>query len=348
MNDHLSSLIGDRIVSELLATPADVVAMVAFEKALAAAESELGLIPKDAASQIISALDSFKPDFVALKEGTECDGVVVPEFLRQVRSGLTQECHRHLHFGATSQDAIDTAFALKLMPVFSLFRQRLEEVIAELHGLKQKYGSNRLMGRTRMQAAIAMKVGDRIANWTGPLERLLKELPHIEDSSLRLSLFGAVGTSEKWGDKGALLRNSVAEKLGLKVPDLVSHSQRDNQVRLGNWLAMTTGALGKLGQDIALMGQNERQEITLSGGGGSSAMPHKQNPVLAEVLVTLARFNAAQSGGLQNVMVHEQERSGSAWTLEWMILPLMLEATGTALRHALTLLKSIRSMVQDT
>ena len=172
MNDHLSSLIGDKTVSDLLSSSADVTAMVAFEKALAEAEDKLGLIPENAVIPILAALEQFQPDLAALTVGTERDGVVVPEFLRQVRTGLAKEHHSHLHFGATSQDAIDTAFALKLKPVFSLFRQRLEDVIAELHSLNQRFGSNTLMGRTRMQAAIVMTARDRIANWTGPLERL--------------------------------------------------------------------------------------------------------------------------------------------------------------------------------
>ena len=112
-------------------------------------------------------------------------------------------------------------------------------------------------------------------------------------------------------------------------------------MRLAGLLAAITGSLGKIGQDIALMA-DRGDEIVLEGGGSSSAMPHKQNPVAAEMLVTLARFNAAQLGGLAQAAVHEQERSGAAWTLEWLILPQMVTACAAALRLAGQLLPAIR------
>ena len=113
-------------------------------------------------------------------------------------------------------------------------------------------------------------------------------------------------------------------------------------VNFANWLSSVTGSLGKIGQDIALLAQNEIGDVTVAGAGRSSAMHHKQNPVLAEILVTLARFNATQISAMHHALVHEQERSGAAWTLEWMILPQMLNAAGTALVHAEALLGSVR------
>jgi 3-carboxy-cis,cis-muconate cycloisomerase len=134
--------------------------------------------------------------------------------------------------------------------------------------------------------------------------------------------------------------------LQLTVPDYVPHAARDRIAALGSWLSQVTGALGKIGQDVALMAQNEIGEVALSGAGGSSAMAHKQNPVLAEILVTLARFNAVQVSGLHQALVHEQERSGAAWTLEWMILPQMVIACGASLRLASTLVGQIKRLGQ--
>jgi 3-carboxy-cis,cis-muconate cycloisomerase len=140
---------------------------------------------------------------------------------------------------------------------------------------------------------------------------------------------------------------ALADALGLPPPGPVWHSARDGVVAYGNWLALVTGSLGKMGQDIALMAQQGIEAVRLRGGGTSSAMPHKQNPIAAETLVTLARFNAVQIGGLHQAMVHEQERSGAAWALEWMIMPQMCEATGAALKQAEALLSSIETLGEE-
>ncbi|MDX8489945.1 lyase family protein, partial [Mesorhizobium humile] len=137
-------------------------------------------------------------------------------------------------------------------------------------------------------------------------------------------------------------RAALAAKLGLgDAPQW--HSQRDALADFAGWLSLVTGSLGKFGQDVALMAQ-AGTDIELSGGGGSSAMPHKQNPVKAEALVALARFNASQLSGIYQTLVHEQERSGAAWTLEWLLLPQMVVATAAALRLAAELAGQIESL----
>jgi 3-carboxy-cis,cis-muconate cycloisomerase len=130
--------------------------------------------------------------------------------------------------------------------------------------------------------------------------------------------------------------------LGLAVPAGSWHTARDNLAEFASWLSLLTGALGKIGQDIALLAQNEVGDVTVAGGGKSSAMPHKSNPVLAEILVALARYNATQLAALHQTLVHEQERSGAAWTLEWMVLPPMVVAAAAALSHAATLLNALQ------
>jgi 3-carboxy-cis,cis-muconate cycloisomerase len=226
--------------------------------------------------------------------------------------------------------------------VFDLFDHRLTRLLAALDRLIAEYAPAELIGRTRMQAAIPITVGNRLAVWRGLVERAHVALGPVRSHLEIVSLAGPAGTAEKFGDKIDQVRNSLAGLLKLSVPDYVPHTARDRIALFGNWLSQVTGALGKIGQDIALMAQNEIGEIALEGSGGSSAMVHKQNPVRAEVLVSLARFNAVQVSGLHQALVHEQERSGTAWTLEWLILPQMLNATGTALVHAQALLEQVR------
>ena len=342
MTGFLDLLLKDEATEALIGTDADLTAMLSVELALAKAACACGLIGEDAAREIAAAGHGFKPDIVKLNEVTLRDGVVVPELVRQLKAHIGTPHDASVHFGATSQDIIDTALAVKLIAVFELFDVRLKALLKSLDQVTATFGDNPLMGRTRMQAAIPIRVSDRLTVWRGLVERAHVALGEVRSRNLIVSLAGAAGTSEKFGGKIDEVRHAMAALLHLSVPDYVPHAARDRIAGCGNWLSQVTGALGKIGQDIALMAQNEIAEITLSGAGGSSAMAHKQNPVRAEVLVALARYNAVQVSGLHQALVHEQERSGSAWTLEWMILPGMLNATGAALIHAEALMGSVR------
>ncbi|GLR21013.1 MULTISPECIES: 3-carboxy-cis,cis-muconate cycloisomerase [Alphaproteobacteria] len=334
-------LLGDADIADMLGEKADLAAMIRFEVALARAEAVCGLIDKAHAATIAARLDGFQPDMARLTQATLRDGVPVPELVTQMREAIGGKAAAAVHFGATTQDVIDTALALKLKPVLGLLAQRLETVDDLLSSLIQRFGSRPLMARSRMQAAIMISVADRVAVWRKALAQLASVLPGVADRLLILSLAGAAGTADKFGDRIGPVRVAMATELGLTAPAYVPHTDRDRIAEFASFLSRLTGALGKVGIDVALMAQNGIDQIELSGAGGSSAMPHKRNPVLAEILVTLARFNASQVAGIHQALIHEQERSGSAWTLEWLILPQMIEAGGTALSHAVALLQSI-------
>ncbi|MGH7006025.1 MAG: lyase family protein, partial [Alphaproteobacteria bacterium] len=222
---------------------------------------------------------------------------------------------------------------------------RLEQLDAALARLADRYGSRTLMGRTRMQAAMAIAVADRIGAWRAPLIRHGARLRSLAPSLLVVQFGGAAGTLDTLGGKGEAVRRGLAARLELG-DGAQWHSQRDRLAEFAGLLSLISGTLGKFGQDIALLAQ-AGDEIVLEGGGSSSAMPHKSNPVAAELLVTLAGFNALQLSGLHLALVHEQERSGSAWSLEWMLLPQMAVATAASLRLAQQVMETIRSIGRD-
>ncbi|MCR6500623.1 3-carboxy-cis,cis-muconate cycloisomerase [Shinella sp. CPCC 101442] len=339
---YLSGLVGDAEVAGLFSMAAELEAMLAFEVALAKAQADQGVIPAAAADAIAAAAHRFAPDVASLREATARDGVVVPDFVRQLRTVIGEPHGKHLHFGATSQDVVDSGLMLRLSRLPPVLETRLGALVTTLGGLSSAFGARSLMGRTRMQAAIPITAADRITAWRSPLERQAERLQTFAGSGLAVQFGGAAGTLEKLGGKGPAVRAVLARELGL-VDAPQWHSQRDRIGELAGIFAAITGSLGKIGQDIALLA-DRGAEIALAGGGASSAMPHKQNPVAAEVLVTLARFNAAQLGGLAQAAVHEQERSGAAWTLEWLILPQMAVACGASLRLGAELLASIRRL----
>lgn len=342
--DHplLSSLLGDEETARHFSVEAEIAAMLAFERALAEAEAENGVIGRDAAAAIVAALSSFRPDTGLLRAGVAKDGVMVPELVRQIRMAVGKAHGASVHFGATSQDAIDTALVLRLKSVVEHLGLLLTENVVRLSALDERFGGRALTGMTRMQPAIPIRVSDRVRAWLAPLQRHQKRLSDQSGRLLVVQFGGAAGTLEKLGDKAQAVRAALATRLGLgDAPQW--QSQRDTLADFAGWLSLVTGSLGKFGQDIALIAQGGA-EIELSGGGGSSAMPHKQNPVKAEVLVALVRFNATQLSGMHQALVHEQERSGAAWTLEWLLLPQMVVAAAASLRLAAELAAQIESL----
>lgn len=338
---HLGDLLGDADVSAFFSADAERSAMLRFEVALAVAEAQAGVIPAEAAAAIASALSTFEPDTEALRRGTARDGVVVPELVRQIRGAVGGDAAAYVHYGATSQDVVDTALALRLMPVLAILDDRLAAVIAELDALRERDGAVDVMAHTRMQAAIPVTAARKIRSWRAPLERHHARLATVRYTVCVLSFGGAAGTLEKLGDKAGPVIALLATGLGLDAVAHARHSERDGVAELASWLSLVTGSLGKMGQDVALAAQSEVGEIRLASGGGSSAMPHKVNPVGAETLVALARFNATLVSGLHQSLVHENERSGAAWTLEWMLLPQMVVACAAALRTAQTLVAQL-------
>jgi 3-carboxy-cis,cis-muconate cycloisomerase len=338
--DHplLRGLLGDPDTERWLSAEAEVQALIDFEIALADAESAEGVVLADAAEAVVRALRGYQPDLAALSEGAARDGVVVPALVRTVRKDLSEEHARSLHFGATSQDAADSGLMIRLKGLTTLFESKLEALESSLEALSVQFGAVEIMGRTRMQDALPIRAADRIGAWRGPLSRLRGDL---SANSFAVQFGGPVGTLAELGDKGPAVRARLAAALGLADAPCW-HSQRDRIVRYGDWLATISGSLGKMGQDIALMAL--LGELKIRGAGGSSSMVHKQNPVAAEALVALARYGATLIGGLHHAQVHEFERSGAAWTLEWLTLPQLAMTTGAGLRLALALIGSIEQM----
>lgn len=338
-NTWLQGLFGDAVVAAYLANDNQLRIMLDIEAAFTNALVATGAVTPQIAAPILDLLENPTIDHSALTSGVKRDGLVVPSLIHQLKTQLPVESHIALHTGMTSQDVIDTAFAVTLKRIFNLYRERLSHLNDALAKLDKAYGANPMMGRTRMQAALPITVADRLAAWRLPLTDHIARLDRLRPNLEILSLGGPVGVR----DIDTVAENMAVE-LGLGLPPKAPHSMRANMGELANWLSLVTGSLGKIGADISLMAQQGVDEIKLRRGGTSSAMAHKTNPIRAELLVTLGRFNATQLSGVHHALIHEQERSGAAWALEWMLLPPMLEATGAALTAAQYLIADIEGM----
>jgi 3-carboxy-cis,cis-muconate cycloisomerase len=336
----LSELAGDAKIEALLGDDAQLAAMLRFEVALAGAEADAGLISQTAERAIAAAVERFIPDWDALAAGMNRDGVVVPALVRQLRGTVGEPHAADLHRGATSQDVIDTALMLQLSKVVPILLDRIGRLEANLASLEDRYGPQPLMAYTRMQAAQPFTVADKLRTWREPLARHRLALSAMRGDLLVVQLGGPIGDRSSFEGKGEAVAKALAARLdlGLAAP---WHSTRDRTVSFGSHLAAVAGSLGKFGADVALLAQSPVGAIEISDGGGSSSMEHKNNPVAAELLVALAHQAAGLAGTLNHAMVHENERSGAAWSLEWLTLPPLIVATGAGLRTAGRLLKTL-------
>ncbi|SOE09023.1 3-carboxy-cis,cis-muconate cycloisomerase [Hoeflea halophila] len=339
-----AGLFRDHEIAERFSDDALFASFSRFERALISGLAKAGLITREDAEDLIDQIADFEPDGAAIVEAGIRDGVPVPDYIRQLRAHVSGPAKGMLHHGATSQDLMDTATVEALVSVNGILGQRIETLLGQLSGLSARDGGNTLQAITRMQPAIPFQAADRIASWRRPLQSLYDRMPALSEKIGLLQLGGAVGDLQDLGDNAETVAGIMSGELGLRWPGQSWHTDRSPVLAQANWLSELTGALGKIGQDVALMALRGHDDIQLVGGGASSAMPHKQNPVTAERLVALARYNATLLAGMHHAQLHEMERSGAAWMLEWMILPQMCETAGVSLTAASALIDSIKEM----
>lgn len=340
------ALFGDDELARFFTEASEVDAMVAVEKALARVQGRLELISPAAAAAIDRALPTI--DYATVRAGMEASGIPTIALLAEFRGALDADAAAALHFGATSQDVMDTGFVLRLRDALAIVDRRLQEVIAALAALANAHRSTVMLARTRWQQALPTTFGAKVANWIAPLVRHRHRLAEIEPRLFCVQLGGAAGTLSAMGPDGVRVMEDLARELALSCPPAPWHVQRDSMIEAGQWLALVAGSLGKMGLDVSLLAQSELAEVAESGEsgrGGSSTLPQKVNPVVSDVLVSIARQLAAHAGALHQAALAEHERGASAWQLEWLNLPPMVELTGAALRHALFL---ARNLVVDT
>jgi 3-carboxy-cis,cis-muconate cycloisomerase len=317
--------------------------MLYFEVALAKAQGKLGIIPKKAADEIVEHVKKIAilPQFLA--EGTLQNGIPTITLLNEVKKQLPQSAKDYLHFGATTQDVMDTAQVLMLKEVIQLFEKKILGILQNLEKHIETHAETPMIGRTRTQQAVPITFGVKVTTWAMPLLRHLERLKELKKRLLVVQFGGAAGNLSALGDKGILVGKLLAKELKVNF-SVTWHTQRDNFAEFASWLALVSGTLGKMGQDILILSQTEIGEIieNAEGGGKSSTMPHKNNPVLSEALVSLSRQNAQLAALQLQSMVHSNERDGVAWSLEWQNLPTMMTNCGAALTHAFTISNNLK------
>jgi len=315
-------------------------ALLEVESALGTVQGRLGVIPDEAAIQIDDTAARLEVDFERLRMGVEESGVPVIELVRQLREQVGDEAGDYIHWGATSQDIFDSAWVLQVRAALTRLESRLGSVIQNLSQLAEKHRHTLMAGRTHSQQAIPITFGFKVAGWLAPLIRHRERLAELRPRILVVQFGGAVGTLASLGKSGVQVQEALATELGLNLPTIPWHTQRDNMAELASWLSLVSGSLAKIAQDVILLVQSEVGEVRESNDtsrGGSSSMPQKNNPIVSELIVTAARTNASLLGSMHQAQIQEHERGTHGWQMEWLVLPQMFTLTAVALRKALFL-----------
>jgi 3-carboxy-cis,cis-muconate cycloisomerase len=313
-------------------------AMLAFEAALARAQAAQGLIPARAASAIEGVCKAQLYDIPALiRAGQRAGSLAIPlvKELQKTVALYDEDAARHVHWGSTSQDVIDTALVLVTREAMQLLDDGLRELCGHLLRLAEQHLSTPVLARTLMQPAQVTSFGFKAAGWLAPLVRARSQLRAQAARALQLQLGGAVGTLAVMGESGAAVAAQVAARLRLRAADAAWHTQRDEWVRLGLEAAVLGGSLGKIATDLGLMAQGEVAELAEPSGkgrGGSSAMPHKRNPVSTMIALAAARRTPQHAAALLACMDQQHERGLGNWQAELAEWPQLFLSVHGALR----------------
>lgn len=306
----------------LFSDSAEVRAMLLVEGALAKAQGEAGVIPQQSAAAIGRAVVEIAVDPGVLKRPSGQNGVPVPGLVAAFREEMKAPEHAlYVHWGATSQDIMDSALMLRLRQALALVEADVKAAILSLGELAKAHAELPMAARTYGQHATPTSFGAVAAAWGTPLLNLLEELPGLRKSCLMVSLSGAAGTSSALGPQAAEVRAAMASGLALQDPGRSWHTDRTPVLRIADWLLRVSLAFGKIGEDCTALAQSGVQEISLGGAGASSTMPQKQNPVAASALAALARQGSGLFSVLQGASMQQHQRDGAAWFTEWMCLP---------------------------
>jgi 3-carboxy-cis,cis-muconate cycloisomerase len=308
-----------------------------FEAALARASARTGVIPAEAALPIAAACRAALYDLDELARATAIAGnPAIP--VVQALTARAGAAGRWVHFGATSQDAIDTGTMLQLRAALALVDADLARAARAAARLARAHAATPIAGRTLLQHAEPTTFGLKAAGWLDALLRDRERLAQFRARGLAVQLGGAVGDLAALGPATAA---ALAEELGLACPRLPWHAARDRVAEAATVLGLLVGTLGKIGRDVALLMQTEVGEAREPSPGGSSAMPQKRNPVAAAILCAAATRVPALVASLLGAMVGEHERSVGAWHAEWQVLPEICALAGGALARAAALLEGL-------
>lgn len=315
------------------------------ETALATVQARLGLIPQESADEIKQKAHIENIDFVNLRRQTNLVGYPILPLVRELISTCRGNLGQYCHWGATTQDIMDTASVLQIRDALNLVELRLKKVGAILHQLAHKYQVTPMAGRTHLQHAVPISFGYKVAVWLSAIPRHLKRLEEFRPRVLTGQFGGAAGTLASLGKDGLAVQKALMDELGLFQPSITWHVVRDNIVEVTNWLGLITGTLSKIATDVMFMMQTEVDEVRepfIEGRGASSTMPNKANPISCERITAIGKSVRQLVVMMLDAMVQDHERATGPWHLEWFSISQAFILTAGALREAEFMLEGLQ------
>jgi 3-carboxy-cis,cis-muconate cycloisomerase len=316
-----------------------------FEAALARAQAGLGIIPQNAADEIVRHCRVGQMDFARLEAETARIGYpvlpVVEQIVARCRDGLGEWCH----WGATTQDVTDTATVLQIREALALIEAEIDGICAALAALARKYRDTPMAGRSNLQQAVPITFGFKMAALLAGFERHRARLTQLRERVLVGEFGGAAGTLASLGDRGLEVQAALMKELRLAAPAIAWHTMRDSMAETGCFLGLVAGTCGKFALDVKLLMQTEVEEVFEpfhAGRGSSSTMPQKRNPISSVYITALNSVVRQQVAALLDAMVEDHERATGPWEIEWIVLPEIFCLTAGALAHTRGVLEGLQ------
>jgi 3-carboxy-cis,cis-muconate cycloisomerase len=321
-------------------------ALLDVEVALAAAAAASGLIPESSVGDIRAAATADRYEIAALEGDARSDGNIVIPLVRKLTEAVAArnpESARYVHHGATSQDIIDTAQVLRIRVESAALQKSLTAIMNACAALAREHAVTPMPGRTWLQQASPTTFGLKAAGWLDMIGRCRDRIGDVAERSRVLQLGGASGTLASLGNAGSAVAEAMAKELGLTVPAMPWHTHRDRLADVASAFGISSGALGKIGRDLTLLAQSEIGEAVESkGSGGSSSMPHKQNPVHAVTALAGAIRTPGLVATVLAAMPQEHERAAGGWQAEWPAMTELIRTTRESADAVATAIGNLR------
>ena len=344
-SEYFGSTFGDPAVQRIFTDEGRFSGWLRVEAALARAQARLGLIPEEAGQEITNAAKVENLDTKKMAEEYQKVGFPILPLVHEMARCCDKESARWIHWGATTQDIVDTGLVLQMKDAFSIIGSQLDSLISAVSSLSEEHRLTVMAGRTFQQQAAPITFGFKTAVWLDELLRHRERLPDIKKRALVCQFGGAVGTLATLGDRGLDVLKELSQELGLEEPAISWHTSRDGWAEAIFWISMMGATLAKIATEVATLMRTEVDEVRepyVPGKGGSSTMPQKRNPVACPIIMSIGNKLRESVNSQLTAMVQEHERSVSAMPLEWLAIPEAFVLLSGSLQHAIPMLEGLQ------